>query len=468
MLRRSLITLLLALFAVGFAAPFAGADSTEPVTFEGSRDLLDDATWQSTLDEITALGARSLRVVMYWSDVAPDPNSAKRPAFDATDPSQYPGFAKYDRLLQAAHDRGMKIVLTVSGPVPKWATATRKDNVTRPRPTEFQKFMTAVGKRYKDEVDWWAVWNEPNHPDFLQPQYSAKGHRPLSPGIYRQLFLAAWRGLRSTVPHAYMLMGETAPRGTGKDVAPLAFLRGALCLNAKYEKRRTCSNLPADGYAHHAYSTRQGPFFKPPGPNDVTIGVLSRLTRALDRAAAAGAIKKGMGIYLTEFGVQSFPDKLLGVPLMQQGEYRSISEHIAYRDKRVKLFSQYLMRDSQPLPGPPAQRYSGFESGLRGSDGKKKPAYDEFRLPLTVTRSGSKVSLWGLVRPATGATSVEVDYQDGGKGAWKKLLTRKTDARTVWTAQSANKKGRRWRVVWASPSGTVFRGPPVRAYRPAP
>src|SRR3954451_18211041 len=451
--RRAIITLLLAHVLGALLAAPAGASSTEAVTFEGSRDLLEDGTWEPTLNEIDALGAKALRVIVYWNDVAPSPNSSRRPSFDATDPTQYPGFAKYDRLLQAAHDRGIKVLLTISGPVPKWATQSRKDNLTRPRPAEFEKFATAIGKRYKALVHWWAIWNEPNHPDFLQPQYSAKGHRPLSPGIYRQLFLAGWRGLRSSVGDPYLLMGETAPRGTSHVVAPITFLRGALCLNSRYVKRRTCSNLPADGYAHHAYSTRQGPFFKPPGPNDVTIGVLSRLTRALDRAGASGAIKKGMGIFLTEFGVQSYPDKLLGVPLSQQAEYRSISEHIAYRNSRVKLFSQYLMRDSQPLPGPPAQRYSGFESGLRTCAGKKKPAFDAFRTPLTVTKAGSRVNLWGLVRPARGATAVEVQYQDGGKGAWKKLFDKKTSASTVWTGRTSDRKRRRWRVAWRSPAG---------------
>src|SRR3954452_21133490 len=150
--RRAFITLLLALvLGAPLAAP-AGASSTQAVTFEGSRDLLEDATWQSTLDEIDALGARSLRVIIYWNDVAPEPNAAKRPSFDATDPAAYPGFAKYDRLLEAAHAKGMKIALTLSGPVPKWATAARKDNLTRPRKSEFEKFAAAVGKRYKSMV----------------------------------------------------------------------------------------------------------------------------------------------------------------------------------------------------------------------------------------------------------------------------------------------------------------------------
>src|SRR3954452_9644444 len=191
--RRAFITLLLALvLGAPLAAP-AGASSTQAVTFEGSRDLLEDATWQSTLDEIDALGARSLRVIIYWNDVAPEPNAAKRPSFDATDPAAYPGFAKYDRLLEAAHARGMKVVLTLSGPVPRRATESRKDNLTRPRPVEVQRFATAVGKRFNQHVTWWAIWNDPNRPDSLNPQFSGKGHKPLSPGIYRQLFLAGWR-----------------------------------------------------------------------------------------------------------------------------------------------------------------------------------------------------------------------------------------------------------------------------------
>src|SRR3954451_5263838 len=359
--RRAIITLLLAHVLGALLAAPAGASSTEAVTFEGSRDLLEDGTWEPTLNEIDALGAKALRVIVYWNDVAPSPNSSRRPSFDATDPTQYPGFAKYDRLLQAAHDRGMKVLLTISGPVPKWATQSRKDNVTRPRPAEFQKFVTAIGKRYKALVRWWAIWNEPNHPDFLRPQYSTKGHRPLSPAIYRQLFLAGWRGLRASVGEPYLLMGETAPRGTGKDVAPLTFLRGALCLDSRYVKRRTCSNLPADGYAHHAYSTRLGAFFKPPGPNDVTIGVLSRLVRALDRAASAGAVKRGLPIYLTEFGIQSKPDPFYGVTFAQQAEYYAISERIAYNNPRVQSFSQYLLRDD--TPDCCGGRYGGVEAG---------------------------------------------------------------------------------------------------------
>jgi hypothetical protein len=80
-----------------------------------------------------------------------------------------------------------------------------------------------------------------------------------------------------------LLIGETAPRGTGKVVPPLTFLRGVLCLNSKYRAKGKCAKLGADGWAHHPYTTKQGPTFIPPSSNDATLAVLSRLTKALDK-----------------------------------------------------------------------------------------------------------------------------------------------------------------------------------------
>ena len=120
----------------------------------------------------------------------------------------------------------MRILLTVTGPVPRWATNGAKDNVTRPSPNEFQKFMQAVGRHYGDRVDAFSIWNEPNQPQFLGPQFDAR-HRPASPSVYRGLVFAAQRGLQRVGMGAKpLLLGETSPQGTGKVVAPLTFLRG--------------------------------------------------------------------------------------------------------------------------------------------------------------------------------------------------------------------------------------------------
>ncbi len=148
-----------------------------------------------------------------------------------------------------------------------------------------------------------------------------------------------------------------------------------LCLDSKYRKSKSCGELDADGYAHHAYTTSAGPRFKPSNKDDVTIGVLSRLTTAIDKAADAGALPKHLPVYLTEFGIQSTPDKVSGVSLAKQAAYMAISEHIAYVNPRVAAFSQYLLSDDPPRVGGlqvrrvrerPALRGRQDEAGLRG------------------------------------------------------------------------------------------------------
>jgi hypothetical protein len=454
----ALAAALVAALAV-LAAP-ARASSQMSVTFEAPRDLLDPATRDAALAEIGSLGARSLRIVLYWHDVAPQPDGA-RPNLDETDPANY-DWSRYDPLIDAANARGWPVLLTVSGPVPRWATRAGRDTVTRPSPKRFGLFMTAIGRHYGGKVATWSIWNEPNLPRFLRPQF-ADGGRPASPQLYRKLYDAGKAGLAAAGRGADpTLFGELAPRGTGSVVAPLTFLRGMLCLDDRYRKRgKGCPQLQTSGMAHHAYTTRQGPWFVPSGRNDVTIGVLGRLTTALDRAARAGALPRRLPIWLTEFGIQSSPDDIQGVSLARQPEYQAVSERIARANPRVAAFSQYLLRDDPPT-GP--DEFGGFESGLRFADGRAKPSFDGWRLPLAVRREGRRVSIWGRVRPATAPTQAEVQYRNGTSGAWRTLKAVTTDARGSFAFRSADRSGRRWRLRWVQPDGTVRTGAPIRAY----
>jgi hypothetical protein len=463
LLAGALVASLLATFALA-AAPRAHASSRQEVTFEAPRDLFDPAKRAAAFDEIDSLGAHALRIVLYWNDVAPDHDSRIKPKLDMADPSVY-DWSKYQPVLDEAKARGWTVQVTATGPVPQWATNGARDHVTRPSPNEFRMFMTALSKHFGDEVTRWSIWNEPNHPQFLGPQFDSK-QRPASPAIYRGLYAAALRGLAAAGDTKPVLMGETAPTGTGKDVAPLTFLRGALCLSESYKKSGSCGKLRVDGYAHHAYTTRGGPLYKPPGPNNVMIGVLSRLTSALDKAAKAGVVDKGLPVYLTEFGIQSTPDPIYGVSLQRQAEYRSYSERIAFDNPRVKAFSQYLLTDDEVDAAGPGTKYGGFESGLRTSTGKAKPSLDGFRLPLVAKRTGasSKVTLWGLVRPATATTKVVVQQRSTHGVTFKTLKTITTNSRGVWTSTATRGAAtREWRVQWTDATGKEWTGPATRA-----
>jgi hypothetical protein len=472
--------------ALGALVPAtASASHSQAMFFEAPRDLVEvsPATRAKALAQLQSLGVKALRVELDWANVAPGAHSTNKPHFDATNPASY-NWSAYDALLIEAARLKWQVLLTVTSPVPEWATASHKDKsgVTRPNDADFKEFMTAVGKHYAGFVSLYAIWNEPNHPAFLQPQFNSKG-QPESPRIYRGLFQAGYEGLRASgIAKPKVLMGETAPagydtiskseirRGGAKallhDVAPLAFLRGALCLNSKYQKAGTCEMLQAYGYAHHAYTTGAGPFYKPSQPDDVMIGVLSRLTSALEKAERAHAIPAHIPIYLTEFGIQSYPNMELGVSLPKQAEYDAIAEKIAWENPRVAAFSQYLLRDD-PLGGKPGSSvhggYVGFQTGLETANGTRKPLYFGFPVPLVVAKGGHGFSLWGLVRPTTGATTVKVLVEPKGSSKYRTLASVHTNSLGYWSLNSSV-QGSHWRVSWRSPAGVAYNGPAIGVY----
>ena len=472
---RILLIALIACLLAGhgaLSAPDRALASRGQITFfEAPRELLDPASRPNALEQLQTLGVKALRVILYWNAVAPAPNRVRRPQFDATSPASY-NWGQYDALVTEAQRLKWLVLLTVTGPAPRWATANhRPPYITRPSTQDFQEFMTAVARHYGSEVTYFGIWNEPNQIGWLRPQFNSNG-TPASPRIYRGLFEAGYSGLRAAKPrHLRVLIGETAPfgysyinarsNGTFHNVAPLAFLRGMLCLNSHYRKAPGCAELTASGYAHHAYPNASGPLYVPANKDDVTIGVLSRLTTALDKAAHTHAIGPHMPVYLTEYGINTKPN-ILGVSYQRQAEYDAISERLAYYNPRVAAFSQYELRDD---PTPRHFTYGswiGFQTGLETAGGIHKPLYYGFPLPLVVSKRAGGYSLWGLIRPAAGATEVRVLVQTPGSHRFRTLKVLQTNSHGYWTMHSET-RGQRWRVIWRSPSGRVYNGPAITA-----
>jgi hypothetical protein len=449
-IRRTILPLTLALAALGAVPAASHASANQTMAFEAPGQLLYDQLRPGVLDQIQAFGVTRVRQLVYWQSFAPRPNSRTKPKFDLANSNAYPAgtWDRLDHLVADATSRGIKLQLTLTGPVPKWATAKRKDHLTRPSAKLFGQWVKAVSSRYAGQISMWSLWNEPNSNHFLKPTGLA------SAPVYRSLFIAGARAIRASKANKRdtILLGETAPRGNPNTAHPLPYLRSFLCLNGSYHKTRSCSKLDAQGYAHHAYTTRTGPHFKPPA-QDVTIGVLSRLTSALDRAARAGAIRKHMKLYLTEFGIQTYPDRTSGVPQAKQPAYLAIAEHIAYANSRVAEFSQYQLYDDKLL--------GGFQTGLLTASGKRKPSYAGFPIPLAVEKVGSRDVLWGLVRPYRHTTKVLVQSRIGSKGRWKDVRTTTTTAKGVYSFTVHHRKGVRYRVKWTRPTGGTLTGPPI-------
>jgi hypothetical protein len=456
-----------AAFLAGPAATGAVASPAQFTTVEDPTYLLgSEAVREQTLTELQSLGVQAIRMTMYWQAVAPSPDGTRRPSFVQTSPASY-DWGSYGELADDVHAHGMRLVIDATGPVPRWATKGAKDHLTDPSAVEYRAFMTAVGRRFRTEAWAFSIWNEPNLVKFLAPQFG-RGGVARSPAMYRALFFAGYEGLRAAGVRAPVLAGETAPVGNPITVAPLRFLRGVLCLNSHYRRDARCARLPADGWATHPYIRATFPTaLRGFGADDVPFGGVGRLVTALNRAAVAGMIAPRLPIYLTEFGVESYPNTISGVALDLQSDYRSIAEYLAYDNPRVASFSQYLLTDSPPIPGPVVGRYQ-FQTGLYLYAGHQpKPSYDSFRLPLVVRRHGSKVSLWGLVRPARAVRrdgDVTVLYADRGAAADRVLLTARYGASGYWSATASYRPGRHWEVRWTDPEGHVFTGPPTAAY----
>jgi Cellulase (glycosyl hydrolase family 5) len=446
--------LLTALLALLLFVPVAQASSSQVMSFEAPAELLLDSKREQTLDEIQSFGVSHVRALVYWRQFSAQPRSRKRPRFDTTDPEAYPAgkWGVLDRLVDSIARRKMTIQLTLTGPVPRWATKKRRGKVKDPSAKWFGRWARAVATRYGARVNMWSIWNEPNHPDFLGPQY--KNGRPHAPRLYGRLYRAGERAIHRVRGGSddIVLFGETAPIGNDRVVAPLRILRGALCLDSDYEKKRDCKRLRVDGYAHHAYA--RTPWTRAEGRNEVNIASLDRLSQAIDKAVRAGVVgRSARDIYLTEYGIQSKPDRF-GVSYTRQAEYNAISERIAYANPRVKLFSQYLLYDDR--------KQSAFQSGLRTHRGGKKRAYDGFILPLAATRYGSRDVLWGRVRPATGPTRVTIQRRVG-KGRWRQVQQVQTKG-TTYGLSTAHRRGQRYRAVWTRPDGKRITGPKIRAY----
>jgi hypothetical protein len=398
-------------FALAFAPAPAHAGKAQWSVFEDHALLVRSSvpTREQTLNEIVTLGADTIRIEVRWSEVAPGPLQRSRPSFDASNPGAYPGFGPYDDLVRRAVAKRFRLILTITGDTPRWATAggIGRSFATanyKPSAGEFGRFAAAVAKRYSGRfgglppVRYFTIWNEPNHKQFLKPQRSA-------PALYRKLVDEGVPQIRrNAASGAKVFVGETAPVGrAGKVIGPKAFVRRWLCLNKRFRSARSggCrrfKRIDADGYAHHPY----GPVERVPRKADIiNMLAIRKLGKYLDLARRAHRFKRRLPIYSTEFGLQSNPpDNSVSTTPSRQAALINEKEEYSYRYPRLKSYSQYLLEDDPARPGPASARWAGFQTGLCFPSGKKKPAYKSYRFPIVVHRRGRRgVRIWGRVRP---------------------------------------------------------------------
>jgi hypothetical protein len=419
--------------------PVAHASATQESLIEDERLMLESGpvARAQALDDVVALGAGGIRVVVRWRELAP----AQRPrGFEPADPAAYPAarWAALDDLVRGASARGLFVLLSASTPAPSWASrcggpAARRQ-LCRPAPAEYGAFVRALGRRYDGtyaglpRVDRWSLGNEPNQPTWLQPQLARRRGItfPRSAVLYRALARAGIGALRRTGHGSdQVLLGETSPIGqtTGalgrRPAAPGAFIRTLLCIDGRGRALRGSAaavrrcggrfpRLRVSGFAHHPYAQggSKAPTFRGRPATEITLASAGRLERILDAAARRGRIPRRLPLHFTEHGYQTNPpDTTLGVSLARQAAYVNQSDWIAFRNPRVHTVAQYKLADDPIV--------SGFQSGLRFSDGRPKPSYAAYRLPLWVTPKGvGRLRVYGQVRPLPAGSTAQIEVQN--------------------------------------------------------
>jgi hypothetical protein len=205
-------------------------------------------------------------------------------------------------------------------------------------------------------------------------------------------------------------------------LGPRDFLQRWLCLDRDFrptpdaEGCRAFRGFDIAGYAHHPY----GPTSRVAKHADiVSLLVIRRLGRYLDRAAAAGRLPARLPVYSTEFGLQSNPpDPTARLSLAEQASLLNEMEERSYRvGSRLRSYAQYLLYDDPAREGSTQEQiWSGFQTGLRFAGGEAKPAYHAYQFPIVVKRSGpDSVWVWGRVRPGSGVREVELQVRRGGR-----------------------------------------------------
>ena len=359
-----------------------------------------------------------------------------------------------------------------------------------PSASLFNHFAQAVGKRYSGtyvptrskqplpRVSFWTLWNEPNFGEDLGPQAINGSQTPVAPMMYRSLVDAGWSALQRT-GHGKdtILIGETAARGSLAPPSrfapqglpgnfglakPLAWIRTLYCVDNNYGQLRGSSaaavGCPTTAAGSRAFRNAHPGLFQATGwgdhpypqnlpptqdwssdPDFAAFPDFPRLEAELDRLQRIYGSSKRYSIYNDEYGYQTDPPHTVPLPAglghyvspTTAAYYMNWAEYLSWRSGRIASFMQYPVWDP---PATPGQAYSGFSSGLFTPAGQLKPAYFAYRLPLylpvTSTRHGRSLEVWGAARPANFAEmdtgtpqTVLIRFQPGSRGRFSTIKT---------------------------------------------
>jgi hypothetical protein len=414
----------------------------------------------NTLQTLRYLGADIVRVNVVWSDLAPDPMPA---GFNASDPNSY-HWGWLDTVVNAADNAGLSVDLALAGPAPSWAVGPGapsggEHGVWEPSAADYGQFIHAVGAHFS-QVHFFELWNEANWGPALAPQYLSSSV-PASAKFYRGLVDAGWSALSSTGHgHDTISIGNLSQDGSGGSVgqfgttAPLTLMKTLYCLSNSYKQLKGsaasqagCSGsksafrranpglFSTSGVGIHPY-----PYGNPPSktlfpnPNGAEFAEIPQMIKALDKMQKAYGSQKHMAVYNTEYGYRTRPNDTANffTNPTQAAAYMNQAEYMSWKNPRISTYAQYELTDEGWFPT--GLFFAPNTSACPGASPCPKPSFYAYRipvwLPVTKTKRGHALEVWGGVRAARYATRdtgtaqhVQIQFAPRGSSSYRTVTS---------------------------------------------
>jgi hypothetical protein len=395
--------------------------------------------------QMKELGANTVRVLLFWWQVAPNSNSRTAPrGFNASNPASYPArnWSQWDQIVEAAKAEGIRVDLDITGAPPNWADGKgvpRKFTSSRfgwePNAADYGQFVRAVATRYSGhytpagasaplpKVSLYSLWNEPNFGQNLGPQnvdFSKKSAGlPVAPMYYRNLLRSGWTALRQDAKGSTVLIGELA--GTGKGplhtthllpqglpgwvsiANPVQFIQELYCvpsLTPAVAKSVGCPTgrargsfvrqnpalFDASAFSIHPYASHYTPNAKASSipKDDIVFPVIGRLSTVLGQVTNSWHHHRNYNIWSTEYGYVTSPPQTNkgGPPYPSPLQAAIYLNESEYLSYRNPRIASYAQ---YLLRDPVNLKGAGvglFSSGLMFANGTPKPAYNAYRMPV--------------------------------------------------------------------------------------
>lgn len=180
---------------------------------------VDPERIDQTLDMVADAGFSWIRQIFVWSDIE------RAPGVYFDEQQNVNTWEKYDRIMEAAAERGLDVVARLDKP-PVWAQEERGNVEQFPDgpPDDYQdyaNFVASVVERYQGQLKYVQLWNEPN----LGVEW---GGLDIDPEAFTKLLAVGYEAVKEVDPDVKVLMPGLAPNEqTGpENLSDLLFLEG--------------------------------------------------------------------------------------------------------------------------------------------------------------------------------------------------------------------------------------------------